>query len=197
MALADNEMILKNVRITTFGQQTIYTAKSFPGGNDPTEYFSLNAIIPKDHPQIPQIEKMMLEAAIKKFGEKKAASVLKAAKLIGKVPFRDGDAKADYDGFEGNMFLSARTSVDKGRPTVFDNLRNPVVAGDPNSPYDGSYCDLKISFYGYTKGNNGIGCGLKGVQFRANGDRFSGGGKPADAEDFDEIAAPSDDDINS
>ena len=143
MALADNEMILKNVRITTFGQQTIYTAKSFPGGNDPTEYFSLNAIIPKDHPQIPQIEKMMLEAAIKKFGEKKAASVLKAAKLIGKVPFRDGDAKADYDGFEGNMFLSARTSVDKGRPTVFDNLRNPVVAGDPNSPYDGSYCDLE------------------------------------------------------
>lgn len=197
MAIGENEMILKNVRITTFGQQTIYTARSFEGGNDPTAYYSLNAIIPKNHPQIPEIEAHMLKAAVAKFGEKKATATLKAAKLIGKVPFRDGDAKADYDGFEGNMFLSARTAVDKGRPTVFDNLRNPVVAGDPNSPYDGSYCDIKISFYGYAKGSNGVGCGLKGVQFRANGDRFSGGGKAAEADDFDEIAAPNEDDINS
>ena len=49
-----------------------------------------------------------------------------------------------------------------------------------------------MSFYAYDKGNNGIGAGLKGVQFRANGDRFSGGGAPADADDFDEIAAPED-----
>jgi len=198
MALAENELLLKNVRITTFGQQTIYTAKSFPGGNDPTPYYSLNAILGKDHKQIPEIEAHMLKAANKKFGDKKGAAVLKAAKLIGKVPLRDGDIKADYDGFEGNMFLSARTAADKGRPQVVDNLRQPVVAGDKNAPYDGCYADLIISFYGYDKGNNGIGCGLKVVQFRANGERFSGGGKPADLDDLEEISAPADeDDINS
>jgi hypothetical protein len=193
MALAENEMVIKNVRITTFGKQTIYTAQAFPGGTDPTKYYSLNAILPKNHPQLPEIEKKLLAVAMAKWPQKGAA-VLKAAKLIGKVPLRDGDAKAEYDGFEGNMFLSARS---KDRPTVFDNLRNPVVEGDPNAPYDGCYADIKVSFYAYDKGNNGIGSGLKGVQFRANGDRFSGAGKPADAEDFDEIAAPSDDDINS
>ena len=188
MAIGENEIVLKNVRITTFGRQTIYNPQAFPGGTDPTKYFSLNGILPKNHPQIPAIEKMMLKVALGKWPTKGAA-VLKAAKLIGKVPLRDGDAKAEYDGFEGNMFISARS---KDRPTVFDNMRNPVVEGDPNSPYDGCYADVKVSFYAYDKGNNGIGAGLKGVQFRANGDRFSGGGAPADADDFDEIAAPED-----
>jgi hypothetical protein len=197
MALADNEMLLKNVRITTFGQQTIYTAKAFPGGKDPTPYYSLNAILPKDHPQIPQIEAQMLAAANKKFGDKKGAGVLKAAKLIGKVPLRDGDIKADYDGFEGNMFLSARSAEDKGRPQVVNNLRQPVQPGDPNAPYDGCYADLVISFYGYDKGNNGIGCGLKVVQYRGKGDRFSGAGKPVDLDDLEEIAVNDEDDINS
>ena len=187
MALAENEMILKNVRITTFGQQTIWDAKPFTGGKDPTPYYSLNAILPKNHPQVKEVEAHMLKAAITKFGATKGPAVLKAAKLIGKVPMRDGDIKAEYDGFEENLFISARS---KDRPSVFDNLRNPVARGDANAPYDGCYADIKISFYGYDTGNNGVGAGLKGVQFRANGDRFSGAGKPAEAEDFDEIAAP-------
>ena len=38
----------------------------------------------------------------------------------------------------------------------------------------------------------GVGAGLKGVQFKTDGDAFSGGGKPAEADDFDELGAPSD-----
>jgi Protein of unknown function (DUF2815) len=185
MAIAENEIVLKNVRITTFGKDTIFTPAAFPGGTDPHKYFSLNAIMPPNHPQVKAVEKLILDAAIGKWGATRGPAVLKAAKAIGKVPLRDGDAKAEYDGFEGNLFISARS---KDRPTVFDNLRNPVVQGDPNSPYDGCYADVKVSFYAYDRGNNGIGAGLKGVQFRADGDRFSGG-KAAEADDFDEIGA--------
>jgi hypothetical protein len=191
MAIAENEMILKNARITTFAQDTIWEPKAFPGGNDPTKYFSLNAIIPKTHPQYKEIEAQILKAAIEKWGATRGPSVLKSAKLIGKVPLRDGDAKAEYDGFEGNWYVSARS---KDRPAVFDNDLNPVVRGDPNSPYDGCYCDIKLSFYAYDKGNNGVGAGLKGVQFRAKGDAFSGGGKPAESDDFDEISVEEGDD---
>jgi Protein of unknown function (DUF2815) len=186
MTIADNELVIKNVRITTFGQDTIWEPKAFPGGKDPTKYYSLNGILPKNHPQIKEIEKKILAAAIDKWGATKGPAVLKAARMIGKVPLRDGDLKAEYDGFGGNMFISARS---KDRPTVFDNMKNPVVRGDDNAPYDGCYADIKVSFYGYDKGNNGVGAGLKGVQFRGNGDRFSGGA-PADADDFDEISAP-------
>ena len=191
MAILENEIIVKNVRITTFAQGTIWEPKPYPGGTDPTKYFNLNAIIPKNHPQIPAIEKLMLNAAVTKWGPQKGPQILKSAKLIGKVPLRDGDAKAEYDGFEGNLFISARS---KDRPTVFDNMRNPVVRGDPNAPYDGCYCNLKISVYAYDKGNNGIGAGFKGLQFAADGDAFSGSSKPADADEFDEIGAPAEDD---
>jgi hypothetical protein len=192
MALNNNELLIKNVRITTFGQNTLYEPKMFPGGTDPTLYFSVNGILAKNHPQIAEIEKKILEAAMTKWPQK-GASILKAAKLIGKVPLRDGDAKAEYDGFEGNMFISARS---KTRPSVFDGSRNPVTQGDENAPYDGCYANIIVSFYGYDKGNNGVGAGLKGVQFLRHGDRFSGG-NPADKEDFDEIGAPDsgDDDL--
>lgn len=190
MAIAENEIILKGLRITTFGNDTIWEPKAFPGGTDPTKYFSLNGIMPKNHPQIPQLEKMMLKAAIDFWGPQKGPQVLKAAKAIGKVPLRDGDIKAEYDGFAGNMFISARN---KTRPTVFDNLRNTVVQGDVNAPYDGCYANVKVSIYAYDKGNNGIGAGLKGVQFAGNGDAFSGGGIPAGKDDFEDELGVTDD----
>lgn len=186
MTIADNEIVVNNVRWTTFGNDTLWTAKRYPGGTDPTEYFNGIGILPKNHPQIPAIEKLMLKAAIEKFGPQKGPSVLKAAKLIGKVPLRDGDTKAEYDGFEGNMFISARS---KDRPTVFNGMRQTVVRGDPGAPYDGCYVNMKISVYAYEKGNNGIGAGLKGVQYAGKGDAFSGG-SPADPEDFDDIGVP-------
>ena len=184
MALGNNEIRLENVRLAF---PKLWTPEPFPGGNDPTPYFSATFILPKNHPQTKQIEAMMLRLATEKWGVK-GPSVLKAAKAIGKVFYRDGDAKGDMDGFEGNMFISARS---KTRPNVFDGMRNTVTEAD-GIVYGGCYVNAIISCYAYVKGNNGLGAGLKGIQFKAKGDAFGGGGAPASEDDFDELGAPTD-----
>jgi Protein of unknown function (DUF2815) len=181
MALGQNEIRLEDVRLAF---PKLWTPEPFPGGNDPTPYFSAMFILPKNHPQAKLLDKMMLDLAIAKWGPAKGPQTLKAAKAIGKVFYRDGDAKADMDGFEGNMFISARS---KTRPNTFDGQRNTVSEAD-GVIYSGCYVNAIISCYAYTKGNNGLGAGLKGVQFKRNGDAFAGGGTPADADDFDEIS---------
>lgn len=187
MALSQNEIRLEDVRLAF---PKLWTPEPFPGGNDPTPYFSTCFLIPKTHPQLPILEKMMLRLAIEKWGPQKGPSVLKAAKAIGKVFLRDGDAKADTDGFEGHMFVSARS---KTRPNIFDGLRNTVTEAD-GVVYGGCYVNAIISCYAYTKGNNGLGAGLKGVQFKRAGDAFAGGGSPSDADDFDELGVQDDGD---
>ena len=184
MALAANEIRLENVRLAF---PKLWTAEPFPGGNDPTPYFSAMFILGKDHPQCKALEAMMTRIANEKWAARGPA-VLKAAKAMGKVFFRDGDSKAEYDGFEGNMFVSARS---KTRPTILDGLRQTTTEAD-GIVYGGCFVNAIISCFAYTKGNNGLGAGLKGVQYRGKGDAFSGGGIPADADDFDEIGTADD-----
>lgn len=185
MALASNEIRLENVRIAF---PRLWTPEPYPGGTDPTKYFSASFIMPKDHPQVKQLEALMAKLANDKWGAK-GPSVLKTAKAVGKVFFRDGDSKGDVDGFEGNMFVSARS---KTRPTILDGQRGTVTEAD-GIIRGGYYVNAIISCYAYTTGNNGLGAGLKGVQFRAKGDEW-GGGAPAESDDFDEISAPDESD---
>lgn len=182
MALQANEIRLENVRLAF---PKLWTPEPFQGGTDPTPYFSATFLLGPNHPQVKQLETLMLKLAIDKWAARGPA-VLKAAKAVGKVFFRDGDTKAEYDGFEGNMYVSARS---KTRPTTFDGMRNTVSEAD-GIIYGGCYVNAVVSCFAYSKGNNGLAAGLKGVQFRAHGDAFSGGGTPADADDFDEIAMP-------
>jgi hypothetical protein len=182
MAISENGIRLNNVRLAF---PKIWTAEPFPGGNDPTPYFSANFILPKNHPQAKALEALMVKLANAKWLVKGPA-VLKAAKAIGKVFYRDGDAKAEYDGFEGNMFVSARS---KTRPNIFDGMRNPIAEAD-GIIYAGCYVNATIECYAYTKGNNGLGAELKGIQYLGKGDAFGAGGKPADPDDFDEIGDP-------
>lgn len=162
----------------------LWTPEAFPGGNDPTKYYSCTLLIPPTHAQYAQINKAMDTLAAEKWPSK-GPSVLKAAKAIGKVFFRDGDTKEEYEGFAGNWFISARSKV---KPNYFDHQRN-LVTEESGILYGGCYVNASLEFYAYTKGNNGLGAGLKGLQFLRKGDAF-GGGSPADADDFDEISAP-------
>lgn len=198
MALGNNEIRLENVRLAF---PKLWTPEPFPGGNDPTPYFSATFLLPKNHPQAKALDALMLRLAEEKWGSaknvktaggmiSKGAAVLKAAKAIGKVFYRDGDSKAEYEGFEGNMFVAARS---KTRPNTFDGMRNTTTEAD-GIIFGGCYVNAIISTYAYVKGNNGLGAGLKGVQYRGKGDAFGGGGAPADSEDFDEIGAPDSED---
>jgi hypothetical protein len=186
MALSETRIRLNNVRIAF---PKLAEPEAFPNGKDPTKYYSASFLLPKDHPQIKQLNDLMLALAVGKWGPKKGPQVLAAAKAIGKVFFRDGDAKAAHDGFEGNMFVSAR-SKESDPPELRDGMRTILTpAAGAKLIYGGCYVNAIIECYAYTKGNNGLGAGLKGVQYRSKGDAFVGGPPPED-DDYEEIAAP-------
>lgn len=179
-----------------------WTAEPYPGGNDPTPYYSGTYLLtdesrlhyytedgkkplPKSVPALPELEKICIKLTNEKW-EKKGPAVLKAIKMTGKIFIRDGDTKPDYEGFPGTHFISARSKI---RPTYFDQQKEPITE-EQGVLYSGCFVDCNFEAYPYTKGNNGLGCRIRGVQLRGKGEAFGGGGPPADDGEFDEIDAP-------
>ena len=178
-----------------------WTPEPFPTGNDPTPYFSGTylltpntmlqlyegtKVLPKKYPAVAALEKICVDLTNEKWGAKKGPAVLKAIKMTGKIFFRDGDTKPDYEGFPGTHFISARSKI---RPTYFDGQRQPL-SEDMGVLYSGCYVNVNLEAYAYTKGNNGLGARLRGVQFLRAGEAFGGGGPPASDAEFDEIDNP-------
>lgn len=176
------KMTICNVRLAF---PKIWTAEAFPGGNDPTPYFSANGLLAQAHPQFKAIE-AAIESCFKGKWPQHWASIQKGAKGMGKVPMRDGDTKAEVEGYAGNWFISARA---KRRPTILNFDRSPLAEAD-GKPYGGCYVNLLVEFFAYTKGNKGVGADLRGIQFLRDGDAFSGASAAADESEFDEISAP-------
>jgi hypothetical protein len=158
----------------------LFEAKSFDGEGEGA--YSGSFIIAKDNPAIKEIEEVMVKLATEKWGTK-AAAELKTLKAQGKVALRDGDDKADYDGFPGNMYISARN---KSRPLVIDRDKTPLTKAD-GRPYGGCIVNVNIDLW--VQANNfgkRINATLVGVQFAGDGDAFSGAA-PASVDDFDSV----------
>ena len=111
-------LMLKNVRLAfpALFEPSVY------GEGDP----AYSATLIMDTAQAEVVDKAIAGVARDKWGAK-ADAQLKALRAAGKVCLRDGDEKADYDGFEGMMFIAARS---KTRPTVVDGQRQPLLQGD-------------------------------------------------------------------
>lgn len=159
---------------------------AFPSLFEPSAYgegepsYQATLIMEPDAAQA--VESAMASVAREKWGAKGEAQ-LKALKAAGKVCLRDGDEKPDYDGFEGKMFVAARS---KTRPTVVDGQRNPLTERDGRL-YAGCYVNASIEIWAQDNAyGKRINCTLRGVQFVRDGDAF-GGGRPAAAEEFDEV----------
>jgi hypothetical protein len=172
------KVTLMNVRLA-FPQ--LFEAKAFSDGQG--EAYSASFIFPKGHPA----EKIMAEAIEKVGSEKWGAKWTALKKELtnkDKTALHDGDNKASYAGFPGNLFVSARSKV---RPAVVDRDRSPITASD-GKVYAGCYVNAIIDIYpqdnAYGKRVNAT---LKGVQFYADGDAFSGGA-PASADDFPDLS---------
>lgn len=190
---------LKRVRLQSWGGQ-IWTAKGFKG-DDPA--YAAHFIFPKDHvdavlkiPTLVMIEQAMKQAASDKFGAK-AESVLKTAKLNNKIPVHDGDAKAESDGYAGNMYVSSRCPGDRPAPRVVHRQLNADgslidVKQADGVIYDGCYVNAIVDIYGYETGSIGLTAGLRAVRYVGPGDAF-GGGAPVTAGAFSSI--PEEDDI--
>lgn len=169
---------LKNVRLAF---PALFEAKTVNGEGDPA--FSAAFLLDADDPQVAEINQALVAVAKEKWGPK-ADAILKQLRAAGKVALRDGDEKAQYDGFEGNFYLSARSPT---RPTVVDRDRTPLVAAD-GRPYAGCYVVASVELWAQDNGyGKRINAGLRGVQFLRDGDAF-GGSRPATPDEFDDMS---------
>lgn len=96
-------------------------------------------------------------------------------------PFRDGAEKPDFDGYEGMIFVIAKS---KDKPGVVDQKVEPIV--DQSEFYSGCFARATVTAYGYDyKGNKGVAFGLVNVQKVKDGEPFSSRSKPSD--DFEPL----------
>lgn len=148
--------------------------------------FSASFLIPKDHKNIAALNAAIDTVGKEKWGVK-AAAVLKALRSADKTCLHNGDAKSEYEGFEGNMFVSARSKV---RPTVLSQTREELTEAD-GKPYSGCYVNVSLELWAQDNSyGKRVNAQLRGVQFLRDGDAFAGGARPADADEFeDEIGA--------
>jgi hypothetical protein len=140
-------------------------------------------ISPKD-PQVAAINAAIDAVAKDKWGAKADANI-KAMRAADKVCLHSGDLKSNYDGFEGNLYVSARNSM---RPLVIDVNKSPLTEQD-GKPYAGCYVNASIELWAQDN-NYGkrVNATLMGVQFYRDGESFTGGGV-ADTDDFDDLTA--------
>ena len=146
---------------------------------------------------IAKVDAAMKAAASEKWGAK-APDVYKSLKAGGRVCLRDGDTKAEYEGFAGTMFVSASNS---SKPTLVDRVKDSST-GKPRrleesdgKSYSGARYNVKIEVWAQdNKFGKRINASLMGLQFWEDGPRF-GGGAVASEDDFDaeETAAAGDD----
>lgn len=93
------------------------------------------------------------------------------------------------DGYEGNWYVHAtsktRMPVYRGDKTVVDREEDSPI-------YSGCYVQARVSLYANLKtGQKGVFASLQGTLFHGDGDAF-GGGRPAAADDFDEVTEGAD-----
>lgn len=136
-----------------------------------------------------KISQVLSDVAAQKWGAKGEA-ILKSIKLNNDICLRDGDAKPDYDGFPGNMFLSGRNP--KTAPLVLSKNGQPVTESS-GVVYAGCYVHAVLDIYAQDNDyGRRINCGIQTVMFAKDGDSFGGGGRGS-ADDFGDLTVPSDD----
>lgn len=169
---------LSNVRLT-FPQ--LFEPKTVNGEGKPA--FSASFLLDPTHPDLKTVNAAIEAVAKEKWGAK-ADTVLKTARASDKVCLHNGDSKAEYAGYEGNFFISARNAT---RPLVIDADKSQLTEQD-GKPYAGCYVNASIDVWAQDN-NYGkrINASLSGVQFYRDGDAFVGGGA-ASSSDFDDLS---------
>ena len=176
------KVILQNVRLAF---PHLFEAKAVNEGED--KAFSASFIFDKKHSANKTVNDAVEAVALDKW-EKESDKVLKTLRASDKVCLRSGDTKPDYDGFPGNMFISARN---KARPLVLDRDKSQLSAAD-GRPYGGCYVNATVDVWAQSnKYGKRINATLTGVQFLKDGDAFIGA-TPASVDDFEDLSLGSD-----
>jgi Protein of unknown function (DUF2815) len=169
--------------------------KAFKGkGQEGDGKFNIKGLLAKDSPMIAVIEAAMLQVAEEKW-PKKGKQMVEALRKVDKLCIHDGDTKMDWEGFEGNMFISASSAT---KPSVFDQQRNEIDSSS-GAFYSGCYANVSVEVWAQENDyGKRINMQLRGVQKVRDGDAFAGGSRPADQNEFeDEIDAPDEEDLTA
>lgn len=163
----------------------LFEARAVNGEGTPA--FSASLIFAKDGINVKSLNDAFAEVALEKWGAK-GQTILAQLRAGDKVCMHDGDAKTNYDGFEGNYFVSARNKV---KPLVMDRDKTALQPAD-GRPYAGCYVNASVEIWAQdNKFGKRINATLRGVQFLKDGEAFAGG-QPADEDEFDSIEGAED-----
>jgi hypothetical protein len=172
---------LENVRLAF---PNLFEAKSAKAGQKAK--YSAAFIFPKDHPAVGVIKGAMESVAKAKWGDK-WEQIYASLRAADKLAVHDGDAKSEYSGYAGNLFLNASNEV---RPLILGggpDGKSPLTQED-GKPYSGCYVNTLVEIWAQAHAEHGkrINASLMGVQFFRDGERLSGGATAA-ADDFEAI----------
>jgi len=152
-------------------------------GDDGELQYSASFIIPKNHPAVKDIETAIKDVAKDKWSDK-ADIMMKKITAENKLCLKDGDLKAEYDGYAGNLFISANN---KNRPFVI-NRDKTQLNPDDGVIYAGCYVNVVLDIWAMdNKFGKRINATLSGVQFLRDGDAFAGAPR-ATEDDFDDLS---------
>lgn len=172
---------VQNVRISF---PNLFEAKAINGEGDPR--FSAAFVIEPGSPNAAILAETMRAVAKEKWGAK-AEGILNELKAKGRVAFKEAPLSKDgevYDGFEGMYSLNASNVA---RVPVIDKDTTPLTPAD-GKPYGGCYVDASVDLWAQDNSwGKRINAKLRWVQFRSDGDAFSGGA-PVSQDEFQSIA---------
>jgi hypothetical protein len=171
------KVLLQNVRLS-FPNLFAPKVSTDDNGNT-TSRFGVALILPKDHPQIQEVRKAMRTAAIDKWKDK-GNEIFDVLVRTDKVCLRDGDLKTEWQGFAGNLFISANS---KTKPMVVDADKRTALRPQDGRPYAGCYAHASIEIWCQdNKNGKRINASLLAVMFAKHAEPFAGGSLPTDDE---------------
>lgn len=174
---------LNNVRLAF---PKLFKPEQVNGEGNPV--YSATFILPSGHPAIAEINKAMEQVAKDKWGDK-APAIMKKIEMENKFCLRNGDLKAEYDGFAGSYFISANSPV---RPYII-NRDKTQINPDDGIIYPGCYVNTVLDIWPMdNKHGKRICAKLLGVQFFKDGDSFAGGATITE-DDFDDYSVTPED----
>jgi hypothetical protein len=161
MARVTKNLQLQNV----FGSyvKVVEPGKKFD--NTGLEY-SMQIIIPKDHPQIDELKDAITDCLKEGFPKLSAAQ-----KQSLKKGLRDSDAEGrseEFDYLKNTYFLNAKRPESFGPVPCFDRSARPIVPTH-DTLYSGCLLNVSVSIFTFdAAASKGVSCGLNGVQIVDN-----------------------------
>jgi len=180
-----------------FGFAHLFTKRTAMKKDDGTpgvDKFELTPILKPGGENVARVEAAIVQVAKEKWGDNWKDEYQEFAD--DQKGLRKGNLKksADgqiYDGFEGNLYVTAKNV---NRPGVFNRSATPVAEGDEGKPYSGCYGNVEIDVWALAKRGvkKRIVIDLLGAQFTRDGDAFSAGSAPSKASSFANLSAADD-----